>query len=184
MSGVWEMARGVGAGIAMGLAWGLVARAFMRLLSTDPEFSWSGTLGILALAAVAGGGVGLVRAARRAGRSRWWRLSVVPGLLLFFGQGLLLVPSAVGLALVLRGGPRTRIVGSLLAVVTPVLTVALLTGDGPAAPLTGTQWAGVALLVLSVVPLGWGLGEVARRWPARAVAEASPAPGPLAALAR
>ena len=43
---------------------GAVARGFMRLLTTSPEFSWSGTLFILAASVVAGACVGLVHAAR------------------------------------------------------------------------------------------------------------------------
>lgn len=85
--------RGAAPGLALGAVWGVLARTWMRLISTDPEFSWSGTLIIIALAALLGAGVGLVDAALRAGRSRWWRLAVVPGLLLFLGPGILLAPS-------------------------------------------------------------------------------------------
>ena len=87
------LVRGAALGLALGAAWGVLARVWMRLISTDPEFSWSGTLFIVGLAALLGAGVGLVDAALRAGRSRWWRLAVVPGLLLLLGPGILLAPS-------------------------------------------------------------------------------------------
>jgi hypothetical protein len=85
--------RGAALGLALGAAWGVLARVWMRLISTDSQFSWSGTLLIVGLAALLGAGVGLVDAALRAGRSRWWRLAVVPGLLLLLGPGTLLAPS-------------------------------------------------------------------------------------------
>jgi len=85
--------RGAALGLALGAAWGVLARVWMRLISTDPEFSWSGTLIIVSLAALLGAGVGLVDAALRAGRSRWWRLAAAPGLLLLLGPGILLAPS-------------------------------------------------------------------------------------------
>ena len=87
--------RGAALGLALGAAWGVLARVWMRLITTDPAFSWSGTLLIVGLAALLGAGVGLVDAALRAGRSRWWRLAVVPGLLLLLGPGILLAPSFV-----------------------------------------------------------------------------------------
>ena len=75
------------------LVWGIVARVFMRLLTTSPEFTWAGTLGIVGTASVVGGLVALVRRARLSGRSRWWRLLGLPFVLLFFaGRGSLLAP--------------------------------------------------------------------------------------------
>ena len=68
----------------------------MRLVSTSHEFSWEGTLAIVLLAAVFGTGVGLASAARRmTGRRRWLRLAVLPGMVLFLGQGLPLLPAVV-----------------------------------------------------------------------------------------
>ena len=153
------MRRGLAAGLAAGALWGVVARAFMRLLSDDPQFSWGGTLGIVGASAVAGALVGLVHGARVTGRSRWWRLAALPGVLLFAGPGSLLLPAAVGMAAVLLGRPVVRAVGVLLVAVTPVVVVT----TPPVAP-TGEQLAGLALMLLSTAPLGWALGEVVRRW--------------------
>jgi len=56
------------AGLA-GLAWGVVARLWMRLVSTDPEFTWGGTLFIVLGFGIFGLAQGLALAGRRAG----WR---------------------------------------------------------------------------------------------------------------
>jgi hypothetical protein len=102
---VRTLLRGAALGFALGTAWGVLARVWMRLISTDPEFSWVGTLSIVVLSAVLGAGVGVVRVARRTGRTSWWLVSVVPGLLLFMSPGMLLAPSFLlgGLARGARG---------------------------------------------------------------------------------
>jgi hypothetical protein len=64
-------------GATLGLSWGIVMRAWMRLISTDPEFSWSGTFFILAAATMAGTVLGLARLRRRSGGRGWWRLSLL-----------------------------------------------------------------------------------------------------------
>ncbi|GAB3444238.1 hypothetical protein GCM10027517_23640 [Phycicoccus ginsengisoli] len=87
--------RAVLAGVAFGLAWGVVARVFMRLVSDAPSFSWAGTLGILAVAAWFGAFVAAASAKLRAGRRGWWRLLALPALLLFAGQGAPFLPGAL-----------------------------------------------------------------------------------------
>ena len=151
------------AGALLGAGWGAVARGFMRLLTTQPEFSWEGTLFIIGIAVVAGALVGLVHGARTSGRSRWWRLVGLPGLLVVFGQGLVLLPGAVGFACVLRGGRLLRMTGAVLVAVPPVLVVALA-GDASFLTITPAQLAGLALMTVSAAPLGWGLAELVRRW--------------------
>ncbi|HET6969011.1 MAG TPA: hypothetical protein VFI44_12060 [Ornithinibacter sp.] len=152
--------RGLVTGLGLGLAWGVVARVFMRLLTTDPSFSWSGTLFILGVGGVAGAGVGLVHAARVAGRSPWWRLAALPALALFAGPGMALAPAAVGMAMVLRGGWVVRVLGAVAVTGSPLIVVVSAQTVGA----TPTQLAGVALMVLSAVPLGWGIAEVVCRW--------------------
>ena len=46
-----RLARGAALGFALGAGWGVLARVWMRLITTDPEFSWAGTLMIVGLSA-------------------------------------------------------------------------------------------------------------------------------------
>lgn len=55
-------------GLVGGLAWGAFARVWMRFISTDPEFSWSGTLFIV----VGFGIAGLAQAGAYLARRRGW----------------------------------------------------------------------------------------------------------------
>jgi hypothetical protein len=158
-----RLLRAAALGFAAGVVWGAVARLFMRLLSTSPEFSWSGTLFILGVGAVTGTCVGVVHAARVSGRSAWWRLAGLPALILFAGQGMVLLPAAVGMAAVLRGRAVARTLGAMVVAGSPLVVVVSDESLG----VTRTQVVGLALMVLSAVPLGWGVGEVVGRWPRR-----------------
>ena len=104
-------------GLGLGALWGVAARIFMRLVSTEPSFSWAGTLGIIGLAGVCGVGVSLSGQARADRRSRWWWLALLPGLLIFAGQGMPFLPAfLVGGLLLLR----RNLLGRLLALATIV----------------------------------------------------------------
>lgn len=104
--------RAAALGAVTGAAWGVLARIWMRLISGNPEFSWTGTLLIIGFAALLGGGVGLAAQARLAGRSRWWTLAVVPGLVLFLSPGMVLAPSfLVGSLAYAQRGRILRAVG-------------------------------------------------------------------------
>ncbi|MET9268542.1 hypothetical protein [Kribbella sp. NPDC003557] len=85
--------RSAAAGLGLGLAWGVAARVWMRLISTEPEFTWAGTLVILALTGGSGLLLGVLYGLRRAGRSRWWRILAAPCLLTFAGPGILFLPA-------------------------------------------------------------------------------------------
>jgi hypothetical protein len=65
---VWAAILG---GAGLGLVWGIAARIWMRLISTKPEFTISGTAAILVIAMVFGAFVGFAFAARRRGWRRW-----------------------------------------------------------------------------------------------------------------
>lgn len=66
-------------GLLGGLAWGIGARLWMRFISADPEFSWTGTLFIVIGFGIAGLGQSGAYLGRRAGlrRSRMTVLRVV-----------------------------------------------------------------------------------------------------------
>jgi hypothetical protein len=95
--------RPVAAGLAVGAGYGVALRAWMRLVSTEPEFSWGGTGYIVGVLAVLGGMSGLVSAGRRRG---WGRLLLGArgiGILLslgcFVAAGSLMLPTIVPSAL-------------------------------------------------------------------------------------
>ncbi len=111
------------AGFVVGAGWGIAARGWMRLVSREPEFSWSGTLLIVAISAVLGWGVGVSVAARHTtGWRRWMRLAVVPGMLLFAGQGAPFLPAFIVAGPLLRR--RSHLAG--LVAGTAVLAPAVL----------------------------------------------------------
>jgi len=65
----------------LGLAWGTTIRLWMRFISTDPEFTWSGTGYILGATTVAGLLLGLGWTRRIKAKGNLWRLtglSMVP----------------------------------------------------------------------------------------------------------
>jgi hypothetical protein len=122
--------RGAVAGLALGAAWGVLARVWMRLISDDPEFSWAGTLSIVGLSAVLGLGTGLVRAARQSSRSRWWTLAVVPGLLLFMSPGMVMAPAFLLGGLARSGrGRAARVIGVAATLVSVALATWLLLAE-------------------------------------------------------
>lgn len=143
-------------GAVLGLGWGLAARIWMRAITTDPEFSWSGTLLILGFATWLGVGSGLLAAARATGRRPWWALIGAPGLVLFASPGLLFLPAfaAGGLAL----GARTAAGRSVgwTAVALPVALVTVLSAQEPLAEPGALLFAlaGSSLLSLGLAHLG------------------------------
>jgi len=58
-------------GAGLGLVWGIAARIWMRLVSTKPEFTITGTAAILLVAMIFGAFVGFAFAARRRGWRGW-----------------------------------------------------------------------------------------------------------------
>jgi hypothetical protein len=109
-------------GIGAGVVWGVLARVWMRLVTDSPEFSWFGSLMIVALAAFHGLVTALAVELLRQGRSGWWRLLAVPGLLLFAGPGMLFLPALVVGGVALARLTPARVLVALAAVsVTPVI---------------------------------------------------------------
>ncbi|MGF1668577.1 MAG: hypothetical protein ACFCVC_20125 [Acidimicrobiia bacterium] len=91
-------------GAALGIAWGSVMRLWMRYISTDPEFSWGGTIAIVAVSAFAGAVLGLARLRRAQAGAGWWRLSLLA--LLPMGAGGSAMWPAVVLGAIALGRPR------------------------------------------------------------------------------
>jgi len=99
----WRM---VLTGAAIGLAWGVSMRLWMRYISTDPEFSWSGTLFIIGASVIVGSLLGFARHRRRIGGVGWWRYTGLSLFLLGAGGGVMW-PSVI-LGAVALGRPRPR----------------------------------------------------------------------------
>ena len=167
-----QVLRGAATGALLGAGWGVLARVWMRTVSTDPEFTWSGTLFIVGAMAAAGLLVGVVRALRLAGLSSGFKLLLLPTLLAFAGAGLLLVPGALlgGWALSGRGPAvlrRAALVVTLVGIPLAVWFVATTAADR--AVLHGpTVVVGLALVQGL---LAWAASEVFR-WHRTSTADA------------
>ena len=88
-------------GVLAGLALGVVARVWMRLIAEKPEFTWSGTLFIVLGFAIFGLTQSIVAVARRKPRRRWTltlirTIGVVGMLPLFVAAGAQMFPTVVG----------------------------------------------------------------------------------------
>jgi hypothetical protein len=124
----------VGAGLLAGVALGALLRLWMRFVSTDPEFSWSGTLFIVGAFAILGTSAGVVTAGRRRG----WRgllvaartVAVVLSMGCFGGAGVVMLPTIVpaGLAVGRHDWARgVRVALVVLAVVAASAVVLTMT---------------------------------------------------------
>jgi len=91
-----------------GLLWGGLMRVWMRFISTDPEFSLSGTGFILGAALLAGLGLGTAYSFSRKTAGPWWRLLGLPVILLGGGAGSLMLPGVLlgGLGFGRRDWPK------------------------------------------------------------------------------
>lgn len=134
-------------GAGLGLVWGIAARLWMRLISTQPEFSIPGTTAILMITTLFGACTGLAFAARRRGWRRWGHYLTRSLAVLFFlpfgiagGAPLMLTvllstlaltqPAVIGfwvlaaLTLLLSVGTDIAI-PTIVGVIVPTLAVAL-----------------------------------------------------------
>ena len=138
----------VGAGL--GLAWGIAARLWMRLISTQPEFSIPGTAAILIIATLFGACAGLAFAARRRGW-RGWRHYLPRGLaVLFFlplgiagGLPLMLTMLLATLGLTQRAVVCLWVLAALAVLAstgTDIAVPAIVAIIVPAAAITLTAW--------------------------------------------
>jgi hypothetical protein len=136
---VWR-ALAVGAGL--GLAWGIAARIWMRLISTNPELSVSGTAFILGVPTVFGTCAGLAYVARRGGWARWAHYLCRGLVVLTFipfgfagGAPLMLTVLLATVGLTQTGWPRfVRAIPLLLAVAGVVLVSWEIVTDKPGMP--------------------------------------------------
>ena len=121
----------------------------MRFVSTDPEFSWSGTGFILGAALLAGLGLGTAYAWSRRSRRGWWRALGFPLIFLGAGAGSIMLPGVIigGLGMGRRTWPKwVRIVLLTVAIGGTLALIGLTSEDG-----LGPVKTVVALAVFAVL---------------------------------
>jgi hypothetical protein len=162
-----------------GATLGVVARCWMRLVTEDPEFSWSGTIFIVLAFTVAGTGHGVAWAVRRARVRRRWSTTarVAAGALtlpIFAGAGAVMLPTVLGASV---AGARTdwpraaRLAAALVAIPVPIVIGADLVDGG----ITPGVLLGMVLMAITyavvvrssyaiVAPIadGWRLSRIVR----------------------
>jgi hypothetical protein len=170
----------VPAGMIGGIVLGIVARLWMRWISSDPEFSWAGTLFIIGAFAVAGLWQAAAWAARRAGWRRWVTTvvrtaAVIFTLPIFTGAGSIMLPTAVAASLAAwrTDWPRAlRVLLAVLAAPAALFVVSQIVAEFGWSPATLGRialFAGIYVIVVtalqpSVAPLadGWRVPRVVR----------------------
>lgn len=118
-------------GIFGGFTLGVAARAWMRLISDSPEFTWSGTIFIVAGFTVFGTLQSVVAVARTRVRRRWALttvrvIGIVAMMPLFVAAGAIMFPTVIGAGLARARSDWPRWVRILCVVVAlgPVVLVA------------------------------------------------------------
>ena len=124
-------ARLVGAFLIGGALLGAAARLWMRLITSDPAFSWSGTLLIVGIFTIAGTAQGIALAVRRRGWPRWAQtivraLALFAALLLGGGAGIVMLPALVAGSLALGRHDWPRALRAVLGAVAVLNALALL----------------------------------------------------------
>jgi len=145
-------------GFATGIAFAVPARAWMRLIAPDPEFTWSGSIAIAVGFGILFSGAGVCLAAHRRG---WSKRALVAA---HVGAGVLILPAFGGagilaLPTVLFGGLAVarwdlqmplRLVLAAAAVLVAAATMTTIPGDGLA---TWRAALGIALYPAVIWPL-------------------------------
>jgi uncharacterized membrane protein YhaH (DUF805 family) len=159
---VVTLLRHLGVGLALGVLTGVEARGFMRLLSEEPEFTWSGTAVVVGAFAVAGAALALTHDLKQRHRSTWWKLLALPAVVLGLGQGVVLLPGILAVSLVLSRRRWIRIVGLLILVAYIVLMPAVLGTSGEL--LTVRFGLGLVGLVLCCAAVATGARAALTGW--------------------
>ena len=122
-------------GALLGLSWGIAMRIWMRFITTDPEFTWSGTGYILGATTLAGMLLGLGWARRAKAKGNWWRLTGLSMLPLGAAAGGVMIPSVFLGALALgRRNWHGAVRGLLLVVAVGFQVFAFTAGPGDGFP--------------------------------------------------
>ncbi|MEO8266896.1 MAG: hypothetical protein ABI706_15440 [Ilumatobacteraceae bacterium] len=127
----WRTRSILALGLFGGPALGVIARAWMRLIAEDPDFTWSGTIFIVLAFTIFGITQAIAAVARQRATRRWTltmarMLGGVGFLPLFVGAGAIMMPTVVGGGFALNRPEWSRLVRGLcmLAAAGPVVLVA------------------------------------------------------------
>jgi len=169
----WTVPAALGLGVLGGAVLGVVARLWMRLISTEPEFTWSGTLFIVVAFALFAFGQAVSWSARRTSRRRRRvtaarTAGVVLSLAIFGGAGSLMLPTVLAGALAAWRTDWTRAVRVVVAIAAVPIAGFLakeIVGDlgWGVHGLTGVALF-VALYGVVIVALGPTVAPVADGW--------------------
>ncbi len=139
-------------GAGLGLVWGIAARIWMRLISTNPEFTMEGTAGILIITTVFGAWAGLAFVARRRGWRGWRHYAPRSLAVIFFipfgiagGMPLMLTVLVATLGITQRVVIGLWVLAGLVmlvAVGTDIVipTIVAVSAPAGAIALTGWKW--------------------------------------------
>lgn len=175
----WPAGRLLAAAVVAGVAWGVAARAWMRLVTAEAEFTWSGSVFVVIAYAVCLVAQAVAHVAGRR-QTRWRRplagviswigvLFVAPGPGMATLPGLVAAPIAAGPT----RRPATRVVAAVVLGADLVLLL-LLMREGLAWPRIAAGWVAMVVLYSPLVaarvvvrrqswtgaPLGWRRGAV------------------------
>jgi hypothetical protein len=176
----------VGRGLLAGLVLGVAYRGWMRLVATDPSFSWEGTLGIVLVVTIVTLAASVCAAVQASSDRRWVRRLVrgVAAVLIVLGLGS--PPATVTVPAFVVGGlawartdwsPRRRRHLALIALVLALASLSTPVFELGALPAWRATAAVAGYGILIVVPSGLfaipAAGGRARPW-----APVSPGPQP------
>jgi hypothetical protein len=156
-------------GATAGAAWGVVARAWMRLISHQLEFSWGGTIAIITIFALFGFGQALAALTRRPGHSRRAQIggrvvAIAATLPLGVAAGSIMLPATLLGAIALGRSDWHRLIRlalALLAAVPIVYVLSELLNDLP----LWRALVGWLLMLVVYTPLVWALSRSLRPLP-------------------
>jgi hypothetical protein len=169
----WTVLAGPLLGALAGAALGVIARAWMRLIASEPEFTWSGTIAIVVVFAAFGLGQAISWTARQRSRRRpgVTVARVAGGILamtIFGGAGSVMLPTVLfgALAVWRTDWPRwARVVATIVALPTAVLIVGSIVGElGPGLRAGAGVLGVVAIYLVVIVALGPTVAPCADGW--------------------
>lgn len=146
----------LGGGLIAGTVWGINARLWMRYISTDPDFTWGGTLFIVLGFAIVGSSQSIAYVARTRVSTRWKltlvRMATFAGVVpIFGGAGGLMAPTVLLGALSASHGNWPRWFRVLLGIGAALPVIAVSTSVSADFPVLHTLLATIWLFGIYAV---------------------------------